>query len=429
MKKSLNTRRVANTQRDRKIIAEIYYKSLAYQPMQMKPVHFATSFLLALCRKYRKLELLNKASCPKATEKKADDEYVAENLFQFLKDNNESVLGTQIELQDFKLLRQHLNNAYNNDGAALGPSFPPYSTFGCDNTMPSLEYLSNKSKNHGNSGAFVWLALNSSNSGKKFLSLAKSIAENADSPAAKLGKPLIVEGTEDYEHDPSCLCGNPSMEFLLSASNLMIPQTESLNRLATHLEKHPTAFALRNLLLGLGSWLLLYQIRRIVNCEKTVFFCDFSGDTKSRLRAKSAACYSRQLGLFGRSLHLWIENDPSVLNSDEREVFTKLGERVVQDLEEHFRDFSVRIGWAQPRTGTSVKYFRPQPDTMRVLLMSVLEPDEVCTMDEIADRLRKHWNLVFGRARPRPRRVRRSESRWRRACGRRPRPPDRRSWP
>ena len=237
MKKSSNTRRVGITQRDRKIMAEIYYKSLAYHPLRMKPVHFATSFLLALCRRYRKLELLNKASCPKATEKKAGDEYVAENLFQILKDHKENVLGTQIELHDFKLLRQHLNATYNNDGAALGPSFPPYSTFGCDYTMPSLEYLSNKSKNHGNSGAFVWVVLNSSNSGKKFLSLAKNIAENADSPAAKLGKPLVGEGTEDYEHDPSCLCGNPSMEFLLSVSDLMRPQTESLNRLATHFGK------------------------------------------------------------------------------------------------------------------------------------------------------------------------------------------------
>ncbi|MBF0370481.1 MAG: hypothetical protein HQL52_13595 [Magnetococcales bacterium] len=396
MNASPNTRSGEVKQVDRQKVTHLQRMSLGYLPMRMKPVHFATSFLLALCRRYRRLEWLNKTANPKATERAPEDEYVAENLFPLLQDDSEEILSSKLKMEEFKLLRQHLNAAFNNDGAALGAAFTPYSTFGCDYSMPSMEFLSNQSKNHGNAGAFAWLVLDVSRPGKDFLSLARKIADNATSPAAMFGRPLIDDSTEEYAQDLSDLCGSPPLGFLKSSSDLMRHQTEALRKLAGNLQHHPTAFALRHLVLGLGSWLLVYQIRRIVNCDQTIFFCDFTGETRSRLRAQSAACYSRQLGLFGRSLHLWMESNPSGVSTEDYEAFSKLGVKASKDLEDHFRDFSVRIGWVQPRTGTPFKYFRPQPDTMRVLLMSVLEPNEVCTMDELAERLRRHWNLVLG---------------------------------
>ena len=69
---------------------------------------------------------------------------------------------------------------------------------------------------------------------------------------------------------------------------------------------------------------------------------------------------------------------------------------LIKRLEEHFRDFSERIGWVQPRGGSQRKFFRAVPDTLRVLLMSLLDEKEIITMDEVADRLKKYWSLVVG---------------------------------
>jgi hypothetical protein len=176
----------------------------------------------------------------------------------------------------------------------------------------------------------------------------------------------------------------------------MESQTEALGRLARYLRDNPTAHALRHLIIALGSWLLIYQLRHIPSCEDTILFADFAGASRPRVSDQSAACYARHLGLFGRGLHLWLDMTNEEVSEEDRLAFELMEAKVTRDLEDHFRDFSVRIGWVQPRSGTSNKYFRPQPDTMRVLLMSILNPDEVATMDEIARRLRNSWRLVFG---------------------------------
>lgn len=56
-----NAERIADTAAERRVHGAV----LGYQPYRMKPVHFATSFLLALTGRYYKLEYLNKASVPK----------------------------------------------------------------------------------------------------------------------------------------------------------------------------------------------------------------------------------------------------------------------------------------------------------------------------------------------------------------------------
>ena len=50
--------RKADTAAERRVHGAI----LGYQPYRMKPVHFATSFLLALTGRYYRLEYLNKAA-------------------------------------------------------------------------------------------------------------------------------------------------------------------------------------------------------------------------------------------------------------------------------------------------------------------------------------------------------------------------------
>lgn len=397
MSASRNSDKVKKSAKDQRLIINALYKdSLGYVPMRMKPVHFATSFLLCLHQRYFRLELLNKAANPKAEEKSAGDEYFADNLYQRLVDISQPIIDSTVNIEPFKLLRNHLNAAYNNDGAALGPAFHPYKTFGCDYSTPSLGYLGNLSKNHGNAGALVWLALNSTVDGKQFLALAKDIATKAEGPATALGSPFLVDQEEKYEQDISRLCGDPSLESLTTISELMKLQTEALLRLAKNLQNHPSSYALRKLIIGVGSWLLLYQIRRIPGAGETIFFCDFAGDTRPQLRTQAMACYARQLGLFGKSIRLWLNVNPEKITEEVEQVVDNLDVNISKELEDHFRDFSERIGWVQPRSGTQRKYFRAVPDTLSVLLLSVLDQNEVCTMDEVAARLREHWRLVVG---------------------------------
>ncbi len=379
------------------MINPLFKSSLGYLPLRMKPVHFATSFFLCLHPLYRTLEWLNKASNPRAAEERPGDEYVAKNLYsRFITASEIHPLDARVTLDEFKLLRNHLNAAYNNDGSALTPAFKPYSSHGCDYSTPSIKYLANQSKNHGHSGAFVWLVLNTTTEGRNFLEMAQLILENASSPAAILGAPLIEEEEESLEVDITALCGDPSMEKLTNLAKLMEPQTVALQRLARNLLNYPSPYALRQLIVGVGSWLLLYQIRHIPGAENTIFFSDFAGETRPRLRTQASACYARQLSMFGISIQRWMKAESNNITQVQREIYFKYEMTLIKRLEEHFRDFSVRIGWVQPRGGSQRKFFRAVPDTLRVLLMSLLDEKEIITMDEAANRLQKHWGLVVG---------------------------------
>ena len=68
---------------------QVHGAALGYQPFRMKPVHFATNFLLALTGRYYRLEYLNKASVPKTApkdKKNCSDEYPSDRLYPLLID-------------------------------------------------------------------------------------------------------------------------------------------------------------------------------------------------------------------------------------------------------------------------------------------------------------------------------------------------------
>ena len=91
----------------------------------MKPVHFATSFLLALTGRYYRLEYLNKASVPKTAPRdgpRVRDEYPSDRLHSRLVELGK--LNPSVDLEAFRTLRAHLNAAYNNDGSALVGGLP-----------------------------------------------------------------------------------------------------------------------------------------------------------------------------------------------------------------------------------------------------------------------------------------------------------------
>jgi hypothetical protein len=65
-------------------------------------------------------------------------------------------------------------------------------------------------------------------------------------------------------------------------------------------------------------------------------------------------------------------------------------------LAEHYLELAVRMGLAQPRSGSPYKHFELQPDMLRTLLLSVVPPQEVQEIGDVAPQLRETWGLVFG---------------------------------
>ena len=68
-------------------------------------------------------------------------------------------------------------------------------------------------------------------------------------------------------------------------------------------------------------------------------------------------------------------------------------------IEEHFGDLALRMGYAAPRAArVSQKHFELQPDTLRVLLLTILheDPAHAMTFDDVCGRLGDTWSMVVG---------------------------------
>ena len=369
---------------------------LGYMPRRMKTVHFATSFLLSVVGRYRDLELLNKAAVLKAVPKTPDDPYTTENLARQLRSADPSPLGSAITDSDLTVLRNHLAGTFNNDGAALAAGYAPYSTFGFDFSTPSAEYLANKSKNHGHAGAFVWAVLNTTDIGREVIGNAERVICGSDPPAAALGRPLIPEHDEEMPPTTSLLPSSmdePKLEKVAAAMN---EQTKAVHALTASLAARQGAYALRHLVMGAGCWLLLYLLKHAAG-ERVIVFPDYTEGRSSRVRHQARSCYARHLSGFGSLVARLGGGTPASGADSEDVLWNALGAQLTRDLEEHLNDISLRLGWIQPRaSAVRVKHYEIVPDTLRVLLLSILPADEVLTMEEVATRLFESWRICLG---------------------------------
>jgi hypothetical protein len=376
-------------------LRRVHASALGYQPFRMKPVHLATGFLLALTGQSRRLEWLNKAAIPKSAPKRgtqAEDQYVAEALLPILAEHG--TVQEDLNLEAFRALRAHLNAAFNNDGASLGPVFHPHKTFGSDFSAPDASYLSPYSKNHGYAGSFVLRVLESTGNGQAFLDFARKILDGPAPPQSELGAPLVDEEPDDWEDDYEEFLGILPSDRIAYAAELMAPQTKSLLRLAETLVERQSVYSLRYLILGLCSWLFLYMMRRDGN--EPLLFIDAQQGQNSRVRAQSRASYARELSLFSQSYERWFEAHSEALPLEDWERF-RTSHDARQILEDHFRDLGVRIGFVQPRAPVAKrKHVELQADSLRVLALSLLAPNEVLTLAEFAARLRETWCVCVG---------------------------------
>lgn len=369
---------------------------LGYQPLRMKPVHFATSFLLALTGKYYELEYLNKASVPKIAPKDSrtvHDDYPSDRLHPILVDLGR--MDSSVDLDSFKSLRAHLNAAYNNDGSALAAAFRPYSTFGADYSAPSTRYISNSSKNHGYSGSFVTRIFNASPEGRDALDSIRGLLDLAPPPLAALGTPLLDDQEESWSDPHPELFGEIDTDRAATIATMMSECTEAVRRLAANLERQQSSYALRYMILGLCCWLFSYLMRQA--SQSPLLLIDAMQGSNPRIRAQSRATYARSLDFFSSSYDRALVGCEagSVADADWN-VFASSAE-ARQILDDHFRDLGVRIGIVQPRSGAAKhKHVELQADTLRVLALSLLEEDQVLTMTDFAERLRATWSLIVG---------------------------------
>lgn len=369
---------------------------LGYQPMRMKPVHFATSFFLALTGQAHRLEYLNKAAVPKSIPKDSrsvHDEYPAERLLPLLIEQGRMDAG--VDIDSFRTLRSHLNAAFNNDGSALAAAFPPYKTFGADYSAPSLAYTSDSSKNHGHSGSFVTAVLGASVEGREALAAIRNLLELPAPPLAILGTPLLDDDNVEWEDKRDELYGVLDPARLDAVSTMMRDCTRAIGRLARNLERLRSTYALRYLIIGLCCWLFTYLMRQ--SGPQPMLLVDAQQGVNARIRAQSRASYARQLDQFATSYdRAHAAGDRGEVAESDWAVFASSTDSR-QILDDHFRDLGVRIGIVQPRAAVAKhKHVELQADTVRALSLSLLENSEVLTMTDFADRLLATWCLCVG---------------------------------
>ena len=374
----------------------VHGAALGYQPYRMKPVHFATSFLLALTGHYYRLEYLNKASVPRTAPKDTKtirDEYPSDRLQTRLVDLGK--LDASVELDAFRTLRAHLNAAYNNDGSALSAVYPPHSTFGADYSAPSIRYISDRSKNHGHSGSLVVEVFKATSQGNEALEGIRRVLELPPPPLAAFGEPLLDDEQKVWCDPRDDLYGELDPDRLESIGSDMEDCTIAVGRLASNLARMRSSYSMRYIMIGLCCWLFIYMMRR--RSGSSLLLVDALQGNNSRIRAQSRSSYSRALDLFSTSYDraFAVPGGSGIAQEDWNRFVGSAEARQV--LDEHFRDLGVRIGIVQPRSFVAKrKHIELQADTLRVLAYSLLKEGEVLTLPEFAARLRSTWSITVG---------------------------------
>jgi hypothetical protein len=158
---------------------------------------------------------------------------------------------------------------------------------------------------------------------------------------------------------------------------------------------------LRFLVVGLCIWLFRYLMEEGLGTpgKRFILLSDVSGDTSPRMRSQSVWSYARlrealissfkgfhAAGRFAECADAWdyVGNDH---NLNGRPKF-----------DEFYGTLALRSGLAQPRASrVPAKHFEPQPDTLRILVLSVPPiGDGLVPLGTLLDRLSETWGLVFG---------------------------------
>ncbi|MBI4664261.1 MAG: hypothetical protein HY735_36155 [Verrucomicrobia bacterium] len=364
---------------------------------RVKPVHFATGFFVSLLRRRYRAELLNNVvAFTDGRDHKGN--YALPNLHETLRAAAKVRAG--IGQRELHQLRKHLRSLANNDEAV----FPLYGEkeYGCDYTTASSDILTRTRDDHGFSGHLVYTVLKGTPQGREVLEFAEAWMTQAHAPLRQVYQPLLDDLPEDFNMTEryAAKFGELDTKRVNRIAKQMAAQTGALVTLCRNAEALTASETrLRCLIVGLCLWLFRYLIEEGVTSqdESFVLLADTVGDSSSRLRAQSRWSYSRLREALVASFAGFAEQG----RFDECEeaweyVKTHLDGR--PKFEEFYGTIALRSGLAQPRASrVPAKHFEPQPDTLRVLVLSVLPRDEeLLVLPQLFDRLYATWGLVYG---------------------------------
>ena len=368
----------------------------------MKPAHFASGFFLAVTDEAYANEVLNKVAVTK-TNRGLICGYTTEAVVDRLR-QEKRIAGTMTQAQ-VELLRIQVNGVVNND-AAMYPAFKPYRQKGNDYTFFSRRLLTKASRTDGFAGHFVATVLEQSRAGRRVLDFARSVAQESPGTLERFVGPLLQddaaeasEVAERYLREYGALEESRLVEIGVETRI----QTEALARLCENLIDYSQYRRVRYFVLGLLAWLMHYILRvSSTRAAAPLLLCDFVGKRNGPIRSQSRTCYARlretvrgayvDLARAGR-----FTEDPIAAR-----VFARKNREDEDDfrfLEQHFGDLALRMGYAQPRASrVPQKHFELQPDTLRAVMLSVLNHDAASAIafDDVCLGLWETWGIVVG---------------------------------
>lgn len=386
----------------------IHGQALGFEPMtRFKPVHLATGFFLAITGRRYRLEWLNKTAVTTNKDGLKKD-YLPENLLDILRTDQK--VSSRIDLPKLAALRQQVNAAVDND-AAVFAAFPPYSQFGNDYTLTSARFLTDHKRLDGFAGYFVARVLERNEDGRAVREFSGRWISQSTDPLERFVTPLLDQtgDADDWNNNYEAKFGDLTDARLDTISALMKPQTAAVAQLCRNLDATtPHHSRLRSLILALSCWLIAYLLRESATAsdqtQRPLLFMDFLGQPGTRCRSQSRASFARHRELIFRSYEGMnssgrFKDYANALSCfcgrDKRSGELKPPE--FKFLEEHFWHLAVRVGLAQPRAAqVRQKHYECQPDTLRMLISSVLIGDELLPLPQLAERLKEIWGLCFG---------------------------------
>lgn len=381
---------------------QAHFEAFGYEPLRMKPAHFASGFFISLTDQIYGNELLNKVAVIKAN-KGLQGDYTPESIMSRL--SSDSLIANTMTQADVELLRVQVNGVVNNDDAMF-PAYRPYSAKGNDYTFISPRVLTKANRTDGYAGHFVATVLAATDEGKAVLEFANSVANDPPGTLERFVNPLIA----DQESESSGLARKYECDYgKLDDSRVgriaaqMQLQSEALACLCDNLSDYSHYRRIRYLVLGLLAWLMSYLLRTSpVRATEPVLLFDFVGRSDGPIRSQSQTCYSRLRGTLEHAYRDLADAGRFSVNPIKARVFARKGRRDEDDfhfLEQHFGDLALRMGYAQPRASSVPrKHFELQPDTLRALMLSILDRDvqSAITFEDVCDRLRAIWSIVIG---------------------------------
>jgi hypothetical protein len=364
---------------------------------RVKPVHLASGFFVSLLGRQFRAEFLNNVVAF-TDGKDHTGNYALGNLHAALRSADK--IGPSIGQRELHLLRKHLRALANNDEAV----FPIYGEkeFGCDYSTASEDVLTRTRDNDGFAGHFICTIFGATDDGREILRFAREWMAQSNAPLRQIYQPLLdLDPKEtDIAERYANKIGELEPKRIKRVAKQMTRQTAALRTLCRTAEVTTASETrLRFLIIGLCLWLFRYLIvESLENARQPfVLLCDAIGESSSRMRAQSRWSYAR----LRESLVAGFAAFADEGRFDECEdawdyIKTKQGGK--PKFEEFYGTIALRSGLAQPRASrVPAKHFEPQPDTLRVMVLSVLPHDEqMVSLPEVLERLYSVWGVVFG---------------------------------